>query len=220
MPSSKKTPNIQLNDWTGNEYVKRQDFCDDNNKIDTEIGNLKKSIENIDLVDSKVKVTDKNNKFTATTLDKVLDEIDDKIVDTSDKVDNIDLSANKVAYTDTHTLGATDVQQAVDKVVEKVNTTNTNLDNLEKKIKENRTVVSSTLTASKWQGNTYNFETEYPHTQYDIAIELGESATLEQAYAFADACLKGSIGTQIITALDIVPTIDIPITIEVFKKWE
>lgn len=87
MPSSKKTPNIQLNDWTGNEYVKRQDFCDDNNKIDTEIGNLKESIKNIDLVDSKVKVTDLNNKFTGTTLDKVLDEIDDKIKETRNKID-------------------------------------------------------------------------------------------------------------------------------------
>lgn len=217
MPSAKKTPNISLNDWTGNEYVKRQDFCDDNNKIDTEIGKLKESIKNIDLVDSKVQVEDKNNKFTATTLDKVLDEIDDKIVDTSNKVDNIDLAANKVAYTDTHKLGATNVQQAVDKTIEK---SNTDINNLKKKIKESRTVVPSTLTASKWQGNTYSFETEYPHAQYDIAIELGESATLEQAYAFADACLKGSVGTQVITALDIVPTIDIPITIEVLKKWE
>ena len=117
-------------------------------------------------------------------------------------------------------LGADNVQVAIEKTVEKVNTTNTNLNDLENKIKENRTVVSATLTASKWQGNTYSFETEYPHAQYDIAIELGESATLEQAYAFADACLKGSIGTQVITALDIVPTIDIPITIEVLKKWE
>ena len=186
-------------------------------KIDTEIGELKESIKNIDLVDSKVKVEDKNNKFTATTLDKVLDEIDDKIVDTSDKVDNIDLAANKVKYTDTHTLGATNVQQAVDKTIEK---SNTDINNLKKAVKESRAVVSSTLTASKWQGNTYSFEDLYPANTYDIAIELGESATLEQAYAFADACLKGSVGTQVITALDIVPTIDIPITIIVLKKWE
>lgn len=186
-------------------------------KIDKAVGDLKTAMENIDLVDSKVKVTDTNNKFTATTLDKVLDEIDDKIVDTSNKVDNIDMSANKVAYTDTHTLGATNVQQAVDKTIEK---SNTDINNLKKAVKESRAVVSSTLTASKWQGNTYSFETEYPHAQYDIAIELGESATLEQAYAFADACLKGSVGTQVITALDIVPKIDIPITIEVLKKWE
>lgn len=96
-------------------------------KIDAEIGNLKKSMENIDLVDSKVQVEDKNNKFTATTLDEVLDEIDDKIVDTSNKVDNIDLAANKVAYTDTHTLGATDVQKAIDALVIKVNALETEL---------------------------------------------------------------------------------------------
>ena len=90
-------------------------------KIDTEIGNLKKSMENIDLVDSKVKVTDLNNKFTATTLDKVLDEIDDKIVDTSNKVENIDLAANKVKYTDTTTqIGATNVQQALEWAVREI----------------------------------------------------------------------------------------------------
>ena len=128
MPSAKKTPNIQLNDWTGNEYVKRQDFCDDNNKIDTEIGNLKESIKNIDLVDNKVKVTDLNNKFTGTTLDKVLDEIDDNIKENTDKIDNIDLSANKVKYKDTTTqLGATNVQQAIEALTTKVKALETEL---------------------------------------------------------------------------------------------
>lgn len=217
MPSAKATPNLGLNAWEGNETVRREDFYNDNQKVDKAVGDLKTAMENIDLVDSKVKVEDKNNKFTATTLDKVLDEIDDKIKDTSDKVDNIDMSANKVAYTDTHTLGATNVQQAVDKTIEK---SNTDINNLKKAVKESRNKVSSTLEASKWQGNTYSFETEYPHAQYDIEIEIGENATKEQAYALADAWLKGSIGTQVITALDIVPTIDIPITIIVLKKWE
>ena len=134
MPSSKKTPNIGLNDWTGNEYVKRQDFVDDNLKIDTEIGELKESIKNIDLVDSKIKVTDTNNKFTATTLDKVLDEIDDKIDDTSNKVENIDLVANKVKYTDTHTLGATDVQKAIDALATKVKALETKTQTLEQEL--------------------------------------------------------------------------------------
>mgnify|MGYP003372907328 FL=1 len=40
MPSEIKTPNIGLNQWQGNEYVKRQDFVDDNNKIDNEIGKI------------------------------------------------------------------------------------------------------------------------------------------------------------------------------------
>lgn len=217
MPSAKTTPNLGLNAWEGNETVRREDFYNDNQKVDKAVGDLKTAIENIDLADTNISITDAKNKFEGTTLDKVLDEIDDKIVDTNDKVDNIDLSANKVKYTDTHKLGATDVQQAVDKTIEK---SNTDINNLKKAVKESRTVVSSTLTAIKWQGNTYSFETEYPHAQYNIAIELGESATLEQAYAFADACLKGSIGTQVITALDIVPKIDIPITIEVLKKWE
>lgn len=122
MPSAKKTPNIQLNDWTGNEYVKRQDFCDDNLKIDKAIGDLKKSIENIDLADTNISITDPKNKFEGTTLDKVLDEIDDKIVDTNNKVDNIDLSADKIKYNDENTnLGAIDVQAAFIALVKEVN---------------------------------------------------------------------------------------------------
>lgn len=46
MPSTNKTPNLQLNQWAGNEYVKRQDFVDDNNKIDEAYGELKREIEN------------------------------------------------------------------------------------------------------------------------------------------------------------------------------
>ena len=127
MPSAKTTPNLGLNAWEGNETVRREDFYNDNQKVDKAVGDLKTAMENIDLVDSKVKVTDLNNKFTATTLDKVLDEIDDKIIDTSNKVDNIDLAANKVKYTDTHTLGATDVQKAIDALATKVKSLETEL---------------------------------------------------------------------------------------------
>lgn len=95
---------------------------DNMDKVDKAVGDLKTAMENIDLVDSKVKVTDTNNKFNATTLDKVLDEIDDKIIDTSDKVDNIDLSADKIKYNDANTnLGATDVQAAFIALVKEVN---------------------------------------------------------------------------------------------------
>lgn len=218
MPSAKKTPNIQLNQWVGEEYVKRQDFVDDNLKIDTEIGELKESIKNIDLVDSKVKVEDKNNKFEGTTLDKVLDEIDDKIVDTNDKVDNIDLSANKVEYTDTHTLGATNVQQAVDKTVNKVDT---DIINLEKKIKESRTVISSTLLASKWKENTYNFEEEYPFSQYTVYVcGYADTASVAQRDAYSDAELASVLTDQSIKALGTKPTIDVPVVLEVVKKWQ
>ena len=176
-------------------------------KIDTEIGNLKKSMENI--VDSKVKVTDTNNKFTATTLDKVLDEIDDKIVDTSNKVDNIDLVANKVAYTDTHTLGATDVQMAVDKTVEKV-----------KKLESERPQpVEETILASGWSGNKYSLEAKYPFAQYDIyIIDFADTVTKEQIYAWGDGMIRGSMTENVLTALDIVPTIDVPVKLELVKK--
>ena len=176
-------------------------------KIDTEIGNLKKSMENI--VDSKVKVTDTNNKFTATTLDKVLDEIDDKIVDTSNKVDNIDLVANKVAYTDTHTLGATDVQMAVDKTVEKV-----------KKLESERPQpVEETILASGWSGNKYSLEAKYPFAQYDIyIIDFADTVTKEQIYAWGDGMIRGSMTENVLTALDIVPKIDVPVKLELVKK--
>lgn len=122
MPSAKTTPNLGLNAWEGNETVRREDFYNDNQKIDKAVGDLKAAMENIDLVDSKVKVTDTNNKFNSITLDKVLDEIDDKIVDTSNKVDNIDLSADKIKYNDANTnLGATDVQAAFIALVKEVN---------------------------------------------------------------------------------------------------
>ena len=212
-----KTETIKLNQYEGSDYVKMADFNNDNLLIDKafkedrqRIENIKNNVEKMDFSDTKIQITDKNDKFTGSTLDEVLDEL-------ADNIEGINPTAESTTYTDTHTIGATNVQQAVDKTIEK---SNTDINNLKKKIKESRTVVSSTLTASKWQGKTYSFEDLYPASTYDIAIELGESATLEQAYAFADACLKGSIGTQVITALDIVPTIDIPITIEVLKKWE
>ena len=176
-------------------------------KVDTE---LKKAKDTADK--GKNDIGDLNNLKTVEKRHLV-----GAINEVKDGLGNVSSDATGTSYTDTHTLGATNVQQAVDKTIEK---SNTDINNLKKAVKESRAVVSSTLTASKWQGKTYSFEDLYPASTYDIAIELGESATLEQAYAFADACLKGSIGTQVITALDIVPTIDIPITIEVLKKWE
>lgn len=212
-----KTATIKLNQYEGSDYVKMADFNADNLLIDkafkedrAKMKEIEDNVNGMELVDSKIRITDAQSHFTGETLDVVLDEL-------KTDVSSIETTATGTSYTDATTqLGAINVQQAIEKIVEKVNTTNTNLND----IKENRTVVSSTLTASKWQGNTYSFEDLYPANNYDIAIELGESATLEQAYAFADACLKGSVGTQVITALDIVPTIDIPITIEVLKKWE
>ena len=184
---------------------------DNMDKVDKAVGDLKTAMENIDLVDSKVQVEDKNNKFTATTLDKVLDEIDDKTVDTSNKVDNIDLAANKVKYTDTHTIGATDVQQAVDKTVEKV-----------KKLESERpSPVQKTIERAKWSGNTYSFEAEYPFSQYDIFIvDFGEGVTEEQMWAWADAGIRGSTTQNVLTAVATIgaPKVDVPVVLQIVKK--
>lgn len=78
------------------------------------INEMFKTIGDIKLIDEKVQITDKNNKFTGTTLDKVLDEIDDK-------VSNISLVADKVSYKDTTTqIGATNVQQALEWAVREI----------------------------------------------------------------------------------------------------
>lgn len=47
MPSENKTKNLSLNQWQGNEYAKRQDFVDDNKKIDDAIGDVKSHLEDI-----------------------------------------------------------------------------------------------------------------------------------------------------------------------------
>lgn len=46
MPSANKTPNINLNNWSGNERVYREDFCQDNLTIDKEVGELKTNLGN------------------------------------------------------------------------------------------------------------------------------------------------------------------------------
>ena len=45
MSSGNKTPNLQLNQWKGNEYLKRTDFIEDNKKIDDAYKELKDSIK-------------------------------------------------------------------------------------------------------------------------------------------------------------------------------
>ena len=47
MPSEKKTEFAKLNDWKGNEYPKREDFCEDNIKIDTLLKNLSDKINSV-----------------------------------------------------------------------------------------------------------------------------------------------------------------------------
>jgi hypothetical protein len=46
LPSAEKTANYGLNQWAGNEYPKRQDFVDDNAKIDAELKKAQDHREN------------------------------------------------------------------------------------------------------------------------------------------------------------------------------
>ncbi|WP_461612621.1 hypothetical protein [Clostridium sp. Marseille-QA1073] len=57
MSSENKTPNLELNQWNGNEYPKRTDFIEDNKKIDEAYKELKDSIKDggkVSSVNSKI----------------------------------------------------------------------------------------------------------------------------------------------------------------------
>ncbi|SCY92907.1 hypothetical protein [Alkaliphilus peptidifermentans] len=47
MPSQEKTHNIGLNQWQGNEYIKRQDFVEDNFKIDEAIHSQGQQVQEV-----------------------------------------------------------------------------------------------------------------------------------------------------------------------------
>lgn len=123
-----KTSTIGLNQYVGSDYVKMADFNADNLAIDNAIKEdrakmdaIEKSVNGMELVDSKIRITDAQEHFTGTTLDKVLDEL-------KTDVSSISTTASGTSYTDTTTqLGATNVQQAIEKIVEKVKALETEL---------------------------------------------------------------------------------------------
>lgn len=78
--------------------------------------------------------------------------------------------------------------------------------------------VESVMISSGWSGNTYSFEGAYPHSKYDISIEVSPTATAEQFEAFGGAMICGSADSNIATALGDVPAVDIPIIIKVVAK--
>lgn len=45
MSRENKTPNLELNQWSGNEYPKRTDFIEDNKKIDEAYKELKNAVQ-------------------------------------------------------------------------------------------------------------------------------------------------------------------------------
>lgn len=123
-----KTETIKLNQYEGSDYVKMADFNADNLLIDKAIKDdrakmkeIEDNVNGMELVDSKIRITDAQGHFTGETLDVVLDEL-------KTDVSSISTTASGTSYTDTTTqLGATNVQQAIEKIVEKVKALETEL---------------------------------------------------------------------------------------------
>ena len=123
-----KTETIKLNQYEGSDYVKMADFNADNLLIDKAIKDdrakmkeIEDNVNGMELVDSKIRITDTQGHFTGETLDVVLDEL-------KTDMDSIETTASGTSYTDTTTqIGATNVQQAIEKIVEKVKALETEL---------------------------------------------------------------------------------------------
>lgn len=123
-----KTATVGLNQYVGTDYVRMADFNEDNRLIDeafkedrAKLKTLESNIGGMELVDTKVRITDKQNHFTGETLDKVLDEL-------KTDVTSISTTAEGTSYTDTTTqLGATNVQKAIEVLANKVKALETEL---------------------------------------------------------------------------------------------
>ena len=123
-----KTKTIGLNQYVGSDYVKMADFNADNLLIDNafkedraKMKEIEDNVNGMELVDSKIRITDAQGHFTGETLDVVLDEL-------KTDMDSIETTATGTSYTDTTTqIGATTVQQAIEKIVEKVKALETEL---------------------------------------------------------------------------------------------
>ena len=111
--------------------------------------------------------------------------------------------------------------------IEELKVMDTTLDNntkaVEKRVKklesERPQPVEETILASGWSGNKYSLEAKYPFAQYDIyIIDFADTVTKEQIYAWGDGMIRGSMTENVLTALDIVPKIDVPIKLELVKK--
>lgn len=102
--------------------------------------------------------------------------------------------------------------------VKKVGTPSINTYSKEEIDEMKPTYVPHTMSASKWSGNTYSFESIYPHASYNISIEVAPTTTVEQFEVFGEAMICGSHNSNVYTAIGDVPTVDIPIIVEVTKK--
>ena len=194
MPSANKTPNINLNNWSGNERVQREDFCQDNLTIDKEVGELKTNLGN------KETLTTSNKDSLVDAVNELDKEVGDITTLTTTKKDNLVNAMNEV-------------KALADKNKTDLGNTNTEVGKLK------ATYAEVTLISTSWSEQTYSFESTYPSNTYDIEIELSGNANKDIAKVWGKTIpVPSPDGKNIIKALGTVPTINIPIRVKVVKK--
>lgn len=102
-----------------------------------------------------------------------------------------------------------------------VSVLNENMDAIDAAIsaRENKaTITASTIYASGWTNKTYSFETTYPNSTYNLEIAIADTASTTQLDAYNSAQLASNATSNVVKALGVVPTVDIPIVIKVVKK--
>lgn len=95
MPSENKTDNLDLNQWQGNEYVKRQDFVDDNKKIDEAYEKLKKEIESKATDAEGTSYNNTTSKLESTNVQGAIDEVNAKTDENKTSISNHYTAINK-----------------------------------------------------------------------------------------------------------------------------
>lgn len=86
MPSANKTPNIGLNNWEGNEYVKRRDFIDDNLIIDEKVGQINEQLGDMTQVPTTNKTVEGSITELFTNVDNGKNAISGAITDVDSNV--------------------------------------------------------------------------------------------------------------------------------------
>ena len=107
-----------------------------------------------------------------------------------------------------------DFNDNADKIDTKIKTMDTALANAANK----GSVVSHTVTASGWVSGQYSFESTYPHSTYDLKVYPAFSCTQAQFEAWGAAMIVSNHESNVMKAVGIVPTVNIPVILEVVKK--
>lgn len=81
------------------------------------------------------------------------------------------------------------------------------------------TSINYTVRASKWSGNEYSFENEYPSATYNLEIQVSSAATQVQLDYWSEAeILTKSNMTNVMVAKGIVPKADIPTILTITER--